>query len=142
MTRTGHCHCGAVAYEWDDDTNNNGIVCYCTTCQHLGSSESYNLQTEQKLVRTTKGKPTSYEDHNTDSGKPITRYFCGTCGSTLWSDPASAPGVRFLKVGALDDAKNVKLVAEIYVDTALPHASRPKDAHGHKQFEGMMAKEV
>jgi hypothetical protein len=34
------------------------------------------------------------------------------------------PGVRFLKVGALDDASAIKLVGEIYVDDALQYQVR------------------
>lgn len=51
----------------------------------------------------------------------MARYFCGSCGSPLWSDPDSAPGARYVKVGALDDASDVKLAAEVFVDFALSH---------------------
>lgn len=46
------------------------------------------------------------------------------------------------KVGALDDAKDIKLGAEIYVDSAIPAQLMPSGAKGHKQYEGPMRKEV
>lgn len=58
------------------------------------------------------------------SGNVINRNFCGDCGSALFSDPVAFPGVRFLKLGALDDPKDIKLVAEIYVDDALSFQAR------------------
>lgn len=101
-------------------------MCYCKSCRVLHSSESFNLKTTIDNVKVTQGKTTVYPDKNTDSGKPINRNFCGTCGSCMFSDPECEPGTRFLKVGTLDDkdAKNIKLAGEIYVDDALKHQPR------------------
>jgi hypothetical protein len=52
------------------------------------------------------------------------------------------PGVCFVKVGCLENAASIKPVAEIYIDTAMPHSVLSKAVHGTKHFEGMMAKEV
>ncbi|CAK9782643.1 hypothetical protein CC85DRAFT_300870 [Cutaneotrichosporon oleaginosum] len=141
MTRSGSCRCGAITIDFLDDSNNDGVVCYCKSCRSLHSSESLNLKTEVDKVKVTKGTPKVYKDSKTDSGKAINRNFCGDCGSALFSDPDAMPGVRFLKVGALDDASAIKIVGEIYVDDALKFQVRDKK-HGQKQFEGMMAKEV
>lgn len=46
------------------------------------------------------------------------------------------------QVGAFDNPKDVKLVAEIYVEDALDHQVIPKERCGQKHFEGMLAKEV
>lgn len=61
-------------------------------------ARSLNLKSTQDALKVTKGTPRSYVDRGTDSGKPITRYFCGTCASGLYSDPDAIPGVRFVKV--------------------------------------------
>ena len=97
---------------------------------------SYNVKAEQDKVKITKGSPSVFDDNKADCGKAVHRYFCGTCGSHLYSDPDSIPGVRFLKAGSLDDVENVKLAAEIYVETALPHVLSDKKRFGQKQFEG------
>jgi hypothetical protein len=38
-----------------------------------------------------------------DSGNTVTSHFCGDCGSTLFRDGASFPGMKVIKVGVMDD---------------------------------------
>merc|ERR1711879_709001 len=140
MSLKGSCYCGAIQYEVDMEGNKDGIACHCRTCQKLHTSASYNAKSSVDKVKVTKGSPKSYRDDKADSGKVITRYFCGDCATALWSDPESIPGVRFVKLGALDDAKDFKLVADIYVESALPHTVSSKNKFGHAHYEGMMAK--
>ncbi|KAK9894464.1 hypothetical protein P389DRAFT_197757 [Cystobasidium minutum MCA 4210] len=142
MSLKGSCYCGEIEYTVDDDGDRTGVACLCRTCQKLHTSASYNAKSEVGKVHVTKGSPKVYDDNKADSNKAIHRYFCGNCGSALWSDPESMPGVRFLKLGPLDNAKDFKLGAEIYVESALPHTLNDKSKFGQKQFEGMMAKEV
>ena len=40
-----------------------------------------------------------------DSGKKITSYFCGDCGTTLYRDGDNFPGANIIKAGVLDDHK-------------------------------------
>lgn len=158
MTRKGSCLCGAVQFELNDD-NDTGIACHCTSCRKSSSTHSFNVRTTIDAVKVTKGTPKTYDDNATDSGTTAQRSFCGNCGSSLWTDPLSRPGARVVKVsvywmnrckryvlmgkvGALDDAKDIKLGAEIYVDSAIPAQLMPSGAKGHKQYEGPMRKEV
>jgi hypothetical protein len=30
---------GNVKYEFDDDENNAGVICYCTTCQKMNTDQ-------------------------------------------------------------------------------------------------------
>jgi len=137
----GSCYCGAIEYTVKDDGSRDGIMCHCRTCQIMNTASSYNMKSSQDAVKVTKGSPSVYDDDKADSGSIIHRYFCGKCATALFSDPESIPGVRFVKLGALDQAKDFKLAAEIYVDTALPHSVLDRK-YGQKHFEGMMAKEV
>lgn len=90
------------------------------------TSRSLNLKTSPDEVTVTKGTPKVYNDASTRSGKPMARSFCGDCGTPLWSDPSAAPGVRYLKVGTLDDAEGVDLKMELFVDKAIPCTVHPK----------------
>jgi len=49
----------------------------------------------------TKGSPKAFQ--RSDLEKPVTREFCGDCGSPILSKAPSLPGAVLLKVGALDD---------------------------------------
>lgn len=51
-----------------------------------------------------KGKPKEITV-KADSGKSITSYFCGDCGSTLWRQGDTFGDARIIKVGIMDDPK-------------------------------------
>ncbi|KAJ9127307.1 hypothetical protein QFC24_000714 [Naganishia onofrii] len=112
-TLTGGCMCGAVRYEVRDfpaGKEIDGILCHC---KKMNTMLSFNVQGARKNLHVVQGEPKTWEDPNADSGKPITRAFCGTCGTALWSTPESAPEVVFVKAGALDQINEVKPKAEI-----------------------------
>lgn len=135
----GSCYCGECAFTVNDQPA-GGIFCHCKTCQKLHTHNSYNIQTTSDKFELTKGKPTQFHDEGADCGKPIDRYFCGKCGSALYSIPTSMAGVVFVKVGPLDQAKDIKPIAEIYVESGWEQSLQTNKPIKH--FEGMMAKEV
>ena len=49
-----------------------------------------------------RGTPKSFIKQG-DSGRPVTRFFCGDCGSPLYTLPPLHPEVVFIKAGSLDD---------------------------------------
>jgi hypothetical protein len=52
-----------------------------------------------------------------DGGNTITSYFCGDCGTTLYRDGASFPGLKIVKAGVMDDVNaldEAKPGAEFY----------------------------
>ncbi|EKC97691.1 hypothetical protein A1Q2_08003 [Trichosporon asahii var. asahii CBS 8904] len=87
-------------------------------------------------VKVTKGTPKVYQDNSTRSGKPMARSFCGDCGTPLWSDPSATPGVRYLKVGTLEDPHSVDLKMELFVDKAIPSTVHPQK--GQTQLDSQM----
>ena len=54
------------------------------------------------------------------SGKPMLRYFCPECGSTIAQEPGTRPELVVVHVGTLDDPKSVTPAREIFCDDALP----------------------
>ena len=85
MTVTGHCLCGEIAYELANTPAMTG-VCHCKNCQRqAGSAFSTLADVPRKDFTFTSGTPKLYLDKDTDSGNSVERYFCGTCGSPLYS---------------------------------------------------------
>ena len=83
MKASGGCLCGAVRYELDGEPIFQGH-CHCVDCQKVtGKLSSYAVMA--------------------DSGQPYTRFFCSNCGSFIYGEPASMPGVRTVTAGTLDD---------------------------------------
>ena len=49
------------------------------------------------------GEPTPYIDSDTLSGRSVKRYFCGKCGSPIYSELCDQPDIVILKTGTMDD---------------------------------------
>lgn len=63
------------------------------------------------------GNPSTYT-YNAHNGNRVTRYFCPECGINLYSNGEGAPGIKFVKSGALDDPlllNNMKPDVEYFV---------------------------
>jgi hypothetical protein len=51
--------------------------------------------------KLTSGTPKTISK-TADGGNKITSHFCGDCGSTLYRDGASFPGLKIVKAGTVD----------------------------------------
>jgi hypothetical protein len=60
-----------------------------------------SLRTHDADVRLIGGKPKRWS-RSADSGDLVICYFCGTCGTRLWHEPAGS-GFLHIKPGTLDD---------------------------------------
>lgn len=84
----GHCNCEAIKVTIADDLpaeSNNSIFCHCTNCRRQsGALGTYVMIVDDKDVTVT-GEPKDYLDMKADSGTPLHRWFCGTCGSPVMS---------------------------------------------------------
>jgi hypothetical protein len=115
---TGGCLCGAVRYEIAAPVTTLR-ACHCLNCQkHTGSGGSVNAVVPQDKFKVTKGEPKRYEDSATRSGRTLSRFFCGNCGSPLFSQRNPDIGIRIIRAGTLDDSKGLKISANIWTSTA------------------------
>ena len=106
MAITGSCLCGAIRYEIDNSPAMTG-VCHCKNCQRqAGSAFSTLAAVPLAEFRCIEGKPACYEDEATASGATVARYFCGRCGSPIYSALAAQPDMVYLKTGTLDDTSD------------------------------------
>lgn len=101
MTLTGGCYCGALRYRAEGDPLFKG-QCHCRECQYI-SGGNPNLVMAMPETRFTweKGAPKQYR--RSDLANPVTREFCGECGTHILTRAPAAPGAALLKVGTLDD---------------------------------------
>lgn len=115
MAMNGRCLCGAVSYEATAAPLFGGN-CYCTDCRKTTSSHSAVVALPESGV-TFKGELSTFTKQG-DSGKPVTRAFCPTCGTAMYSKGESNAGVLMVKAGTLDDVESFKPMASIYVSRA------------------------
>ena len=115
---TGGCLCGAVRYEITAPVTTLR-ACHCLNCQkHTGSGGSVNAVVPKDSFRITKGEPKKYEDSATQSGRTLSRNFCGNCGSPLFSQRNPDIGIRIVRAGSLDNSDGLKISANIWMTTA------------------------
>lgn len=112
--RKGGCLCGAVRYELKSEPRAI-TLCHCTHCQkQSGSVFSFNLVIKEADY-AQQGETRVYVDKG-DSGEPVYRHFCASCGSPILVKIAAAPGKVVVKGGTLDDMAGLQPQAEIYTD--------------------------
>lgn len=94
-------------------------LCHCLDCRKItGSAFSTNIIVDAEGFKVTKGTPKTFAK-TADSGKTVTSYFCGDCGTTLWRETETYGNTKIIKAGTLDDddvaLDNAKPVVELFV---------------------------
>ncbi len=102
MKLEGGCYCGQVRYKAEGEPMMKA-QCHCRECQFIsGGAPNMFIAMPIAGFSYTKGTPTSFT--RTDLERPVTREFCGNCGTALAARPPGFPAV-IVKVGTLDDPK-------------------------------------
>ncbi|WVF66762.1 hypothetical protein IAT40_001504 [Kwoniella sp. CBS 6097] len=95
-TITGSCNCGAISLTVPRPSEM--ALCHCTSCRKSGGSvSSANFSLNPKDMQYEGPEPSKYVAKGS-SGNDVTRVFCGTCGSNLWTAVAD-PNLIFVKAG-------------------------------------------
>ncbi len=101
MKIEGGCYCGALRYRLDGDPMFKG-QCHCRECQYIsGGHPNAVMGVPAAGFQYTKGSPKQFT--RSDLERPVTREFCGQCGTHILAKPPGMPGALMLKVGTLDD---------------------------------------
>ena len=101
MRMEGRCYCGAVRYEAEGDPILKA-QCHCRECQYItGGLANVVMAMPEPGFSYTKGAPKPYR--RADLPNPVTREFCGECGTHLATRSPRLPGAVMIKVGTLDD---------------------------------------
>ena len=117
MAITGQCLCGDLKYEIANEPAMTG-VCHCKNCQRQAGSAFSTLAGVPKEDFTfTAGEPTLYADSDTNSGNTVERYFCGRCGSPIYSAIPGQPDTYFLKTGTMYDTHAFQPMFHVWCDT-------------------------
>lgn len=121
---TGGCACGAVRFELSEPLT-SATYCHCTRCQRrTGTAASANGAARQSSFQVVRG------EDRLSAWKPEggwEKWFCGSCGSALFSrNPAdhSRIGVR---LGAIDGDPGIRPSARQFVAYAAPWETIPDD---------------
>ena len=89
----GGCHCGKVAYEFEDGPIAEGLECNCSICGKKGAilhfvpADSFTLKTPREALTTY-----------TFNKDVIEHHFCATCGVSSLGDGTNPKGNRMAAV--------------------------------------------
>ena len=132
----GGCACGAIRYRLKSAPMFVNC-CHCHDCQRqTGTAFVINALIETDRIEIFSGEPEGVPVP-TDSGKPHDIYRCPSCQTALWSDYGRRPGLRFLRVGTLDDPGKLPPEAHIFTRSKLPWVRLPEDQPAFDVFYDM-----
>jgi hypothetical protein len=118
---TGSCLCRAIRYEVSVAITELR-ACHCKDCQKSsGTAGSVNAMIPSTAFRITQGTPKRFSVQAA-SGRTLHRFFCGECGSPLFSRRETTPENTSLRIGTLDDAPPMKVTGNIWTSSARPWA--------------------
>jgi hypothetical protein len=121
---TGQCGCGAVAFEVTESLQ-SAFYCHCTRCQRrTGTAASANTRVAADSFTVTKG------EDRLRAWKPAggaEKWFCGDCGSALFSRNPADPEHVGVRLGAFDSDPGVRPGAHQYVAYAAVWEPLPDD---------------
>ena len=101
----GSCLCGAIRYTVDVPITELR-ACHCTHCQKAsGAAGSVNAVIPSASFHLTQGRLKRH-DSAADSGHTLYRFFCGNCGSPIYSQRAAAPETVVLRAGTFDGGRH------------------------------------
>jgi hypothetical protein len=116
---TGSCLCGAIRYTVSQPITELR-ACHCTNCQKAtGAGGTVNAVIPSAVFKLLKGTPKRYSA-KADSGRLLHRFFCGDCGSPLYSQRDESPQTMVLRAGTLDQRDGMKITANIWTKSARP----------------------
>jgi hypothetical protein len=134
MKLEGGCACQAIRYKL---TESPLIVhaCHCRDCQRItGSAFVINTWIESKFVEPQGDKPKSFVLKG-GTGNNHEVFFCGKCGTYVWSRYYGAPGdALFVRAGTLDKAEAVTPDIHIFTRSKLPWLKQPEGARAFNTF--------
>ena len=116
----GSCLCGAIRYAIDAPVTELR-ACHCTHCQKAsGAGGSVNAVVPRAAFRITQGTPKRF-DAKAASGRTLYRFFCGDCGSPIYSQRATTPDFLVVRAGTFDGGgDDVKIATHIWTRSARP----------------------
>ena len=122
----GGCRCGGIRYEVSAEPVFAGH-CHCRDCQYAsGGPFATVLGVPKAAFSLLQGAYAEYEIE-AESGNHVSRKFCPTCGTPLFSELKANPEFWIVKAGTLDDPSWLAPTMQIWCDSAQPWAPMAED---------------
>jgi hypothetical protein len=124
MPLTGGCGCGAVRFELTSPPV-SAHYCHCTRCQRrTGTAASANARVRPESFCIVKGIEDLRAWKPTDGWE---KWFCGECGSALFSKHPRDLELMSIRLGAFDSDPAIRPAMRQFVAYAAPWEPIPDD---------------
>jgi hypothetical protein len=124
MAVTGGCLCGAVRFTYDGAIGPAGY-CHCADCRRCtGGAYTLSVRLLTSGFEVHCGSLGRYTKTG-ESGMPLTRHFCSTCGSPIYTSSEHRPEFIHVKAGVLDDPSVVQPAHETWTRSRVVWAKIP-----------------
>lgn len=121
---TGGCGCGAITFQIDAPPT-GATYCHCNRCQRrtgTAASAQVNLARGSFRILTGEDRLAAWRP-----GNGFDKWFCGACGSSLFSRNSEDPDQASVRFGALDRDPGVRPSARQFVAYAAAWEPIPDD---------------
>lgn len=113
---SGGCLCGAVRYQSGSEPAVAGH-CQCEDCRRTSATGHASHMAIPADAFQLEGSTTRY-DKAADSGNIVSRHFCPTCGSAVYSTNSGVQGRVFVRASSLDDPEVFQPQMVVYASRA------------------------
>jgi hypothetical protein len=120
----GGCGCGAVRFEVSEPLE-SASYCHCTRCQRRsGTGASANARPRRGSFRIVSGEERLRAWRPAEGSE---KWFCGDCGSAVFSRKPHDPERMSIRLGAFDDDPEIRPSMRHFVAYAAPWEPIPDD---------------
>ena len=120
---SGSCLCRSCSYRIEGGIEPAG-VCHCEDCRKVtGSPFGVSFRVLKNRFSMT-GKSASYA-RPADSGAVLTRHFCPSCGSPLYTESENHPDAIYVKAGTLDQPDAIHVERQAWMSSRVHWAEIP-----------------
>ncbi|MEQ9695223.1 GFA family protein [Shimia sp. SDUM112013] len=118
MTKlTGQCLCGAISFKADGEVPVMAN-CHCTDCRHATGSAYATLMFMKEGDVEVTGTTKTFQ-HQSDAGSTMTKHFCDTCGTPMFTQNSNRPGMLGLRAGNINEQAEFAPKANVYVSSKM-----------------------
>ena len=134
MKLTGGCYCKGIRYAYEGEIK-AALQCHCRECQYItGGHPNAIVILDLDGFKYEKGTPASFK--RSDLERPVTRFFCSTCGTGIGTQTPTRPGSMVVKVGTLDDPSVYKPKIAIFTVDKQTFHHIPDDVQAFERRPG------
>ncbi|MEO7108394.1 MAG: GFA family protein [Rhodoferax sp.] len=121
MKIEGSCHCGAVSFTAEVDTD-RVVVCHCADCQVLSGAPFRAVVGASIESLVVNGQTKSYVKV-AESGNRRAQVFCPECATPLWATAPENPVTVMIRLGCVKQRAQLKPSVQVWQHSAAPWLS-------------------